>query len=153
MSILSHLRAQARYKILTPVVMLAAASAVPALAASLVVNSPQTTIQSFSGDFTNNSTIEVPTGHAVTSTGPVDTFTNAAGASIVSATNTAVLLNTTVASFTNSGTITGGSTYGVNIGGAVQSFDNSGTITGGSTGVYVNSSVDSFTNSGTITGT
>lgn len=55
--------------------------------------------------------------------------------------------------FTNSGTITGATDYGVHISGTVQTFDNSGTISGDQTGVYVYGAVNSFTNSGTITGT
>lgn len=62
-----------------------------------------------------------------------------------------VVFNGSNSTYTNNGTINGGSSTGLTVNGQNNTIVNNGTITG-STGVKVNGSVAGFVNNGNITG-
>ena len=144
---LERLRALARYNILTSIAVLAAAAAAqPTLAATIVVNAPDTDgVVIPDGDsLVNNSTISNAAGDGVDAPANLGSVTNSQGA-VIQGTLHGLDLNGNVGAFTNAGVIEGSSEAGVSIDGTVDTFINSGTITGFG-GVGIGGPVASFRN-------
>jgi len=153
---LKLLRSLARYDVLTPFAVLAAAAlAQPAAAVDWVVTSPDTDgFELLDGDsLENQSAISNSFGPGVSAAGNVGSITNATGASIWSQYEGLFIGSGTLGLFTNDGTITGNGDVGVGVTGAVGSFINEddGSIAG-DVGVSFSSTVDNFYNAGEITG-
>lgn len=156
MTRLDRLRLLARYNVLTPIALLAAAAlAQPSLAATVIINTPVNRgVAIPNGDsLVNNSDISAA-GDAVSAAGSVGTITNASGAGIESTAGHAVFVGGAVTAFTNeAGADIWGDLHGVYfVAGNVDAFSNAGSIYGNSESAVSLLSAGSFVNSGDLVG-
>lgn len=163
MSVLKNLRVLARYEVLTPMVVLAAMAASPAMAQTLTINAPETMgvfLDGYPGGpynaLINNSSItNAANNTAAGSPNAVVSITNSITGSVIGDADNAFGFASTVGTFTNNGLISNGGQFSaINFNGAVGTFTNTKTITSTSGGaVNFNGAVGTFTNSGAMSGT
>ena len=148
-------RLRAAYNILTPIALLAAGIGTPAIAATITLTAPATDYVMTGGDsLVNNSTISSGgTNPAVSAPSTIGSITNSPGANILGGPQTAIYVNGTAASISNSGFVSSTDNYGVDVVNNLTTFSNTGRLNSYYTGVYVGGDLGTFTNSGNLTST